>query len=80
MMAPERGGIYIFQSVLEFEDFVIGCRPTHPDVVVTLQEVLKYLNVYVDGNIRNPALPVMPRQYQKYHYCLGNIRNARHYQ
>ncbi len=22
--------------------------------------------VYVDGNIRNPALPVMPRQYQNF--------------
>ena len=23
-------------------------------------------NIYVDGNIRNPALPVMPRQYHKF--------------
>ena len=48
--------------------------------------------VFVEGNIRNPALPVMPRQYQKpqalplmprqyqnFQYCLGNIRNARYY-
>jgi len=26
----------------------------------------KYLHIYVDGNIRNPALPVMPRHYQKF--------------
>ncbi len=33
-------------------------------ITVYCHHVIK--KVYVDGNIRNPALPVMPRQYQKF--------------
>jgi hypothetical protein len=31
--------LYYFQTVLEFEDFTIDCRPTHPDVIVAMIEV-----------------------------------------
>ncbi len=32
----------------------------------------KFLNnIYVNGNIRNPALPIIPRPYHKFHYCQG---------
>jgi len=41
LRAPEPGGpVFFYQSVLEFEDFTIGCRPTHPDVTVVMIEVL----------------------------------------
>ncbi len=42
-------------------------------------DILIESTVYVAGNISNPALPVMPRQYQNFHYCQGSIRNLRHY-
>jgi hypothetical protein len=29
----------LYQTVLEFEDFTIGCRPSHPDVTVIMLEV-----------------------------------------
>ncbi len=32
------------------------------------------VNVYVDGNIGNLALPVMPRQYQKFFHKQGPVR------
>jgi hypothetical protein len=41
MKTPEKGGtLYFYTTVLEFDDFTVDCRPTHPEIRVTMIEVI----------------------------------------
>ncbi len=44
-------------------------------IKLNLKSKSLWKNTYVDGNIRNQALPVMPRQYQKFFHWKGPERD-----